>query len=64
MRENLAELLGSQKLWSRVPKVLSAELVNRLLDVPAPGDPLLAARSGPAWSCSTPPAAGRRRFRI
>ncbi|HEX4000541.1 MAG TPA: site-specific tyrosine recombinase [Pirellulales bacterium] len=40
MRENLAELLGTQRLWSRVPKVLSVELVDRLLDGPAPGDPL------------------------
>ena len=40
MRENLAELLGTQKLWSRVPRVLSVELVDHLLDGPAPGDPL------------------------
>jgi integrase/recombinase XerD len=38
MRENLAELLGTQRLWSRVPKVLSVELVDHLLDSPAPGD--------------------------
>jgi integrase/recombinase XerD len=40
MRENLAELLGTQRLWSRVPKVLSVELVDHLLDGPAPGDSL------------------------
>jgi len=36
--ESHAELLGSQKLWERVPKVLSPAQVNRLLDMPKPGD--------------------------
>ncbi len=40
LRQNLAELLGSQKLWERVPKVLSPEQVDRLLDSPKPRDPL------------------------
>ena len=40
LRENLAELLGSQKLWERVPKVLTPEQVNRLFDSPKPYDPL------------------------
>jgi integrase/recombinase XerD len=40
LRENLAELLGSQKLWERVPHVLSPELVERLLEAPAPAEPL------------------------
>jgi integrase/recombinase XerD len=37
--DNLAELLGSQKLWQRVPKVLSPQQVNRLFDAPGRGDP-------------------------
>ncbi len=35
LRDNLAELLGSQKLWERVPKVLSIEQIDRLLSSPA-----------------------------
>jgi integrase/recombinase XerD len=38
LQENLAELLGSQKLWQRVPKVLSPEQVDRLLEAPRPCD--------------------------
>jgi len=38
LTENLAELLGSQKLWERVPKVLSPEQVNGLLMAPEQGD--------------------------
>lgn len=34
LQDNLAELLGSQKLWERIPKVLSIEQVNRLLESP------------------------------
>ncbi len=37
--ESQAELLGSQKLWERVPKVLSPAQVNRLFETPKPGDP-------------------------
>jgi integrase/recombinase XerD len=40
LRDNLAELLGSQKLWQRVPQVLSAEAVEQLLESPLPGEPL------------------------
>ncbi len=36
--DSQAELLGSQKLWERVPKVLSPGQVNRLLETPKPGD--------------------------
>jgi integrase/recombinase XerD len=36
--ENLAELLGSQKLWQRVPKVLSPQQVNKLFDAPVKSD--------------------------
>jgi integrase/recombinase XerD len=38
LQENLAELLGSQKLWERVPKVLSPQQVSRLLEAPRPED--------------------------
>jgi integrase/recombinase XerD len=40
LHENLAELLGSQKLWERVPHVLAPAQVERLLESPTPGDPL------------------------
>ncbi|MBN1590398.1 MAG: site-specific tyrosine recombinase XerD [Pirellulales bacterium] len=36
--DNLAELLGSQKLWERVPKVLSPEQIDRLLESPTRRD--------------------------
>jgi len=39
MEDNLAELLGSQKLWERVPKVLSPQQASRLFAAPGPGDP-------------------------
>ncbi len=39
LHDNLAELLGSQKLWERVPHVLSAEAVVQLLESPLPGEP-------------------------
>jgi integrase/recombinase XerD len=38
LRENLAELLGSQKLWERVPKVLSPGTVDGLMESPTAGD--------------------------
>jgi integrase/recombinase XerD len=37
--DNLAELLGSQKLWQRVPKVLSIEQLTRLFVAPRRSDP-------------------------
>ncbi len=37
--ENLAELLGSQKLWERIPKVLTPEHVERFLTAPRRQDP-------------------------
>ena len=37
--DNLAELLGSQKLWERVPKVLSSEQIDRLFAAPVKTDP-------------------------
>ena len=39
MDENLVELLGSQKLWQRVPTVLSPQQINDLFDCPQEGDP-------------------------
>jgi integrase/recombinase XerD len=39
LSDNLAELLGSQKLWERVPHVLSPGVVERLLEAPRPGEP-------------------------
>ena len=39
LADNLAELLGSQKLWERVPKVLSVAQVDRLLAAPGRTDP-------------------------
>ncbi len=39
LKDNLAELLGSQKLWQRVPDVLSRKEVERLLYAPARFDP-------------------------
>ncbi|HBO42567.1 MAG TPA: site-specific tyrosine recombinase XerD [Planctomycetaceae bacterium] len=38
LEDNLAELLGSQKLWERVPKVLSPEQIDQLLDSPTRRD--------------------------
>lgn len=38
LRENLAELLGSQKLWQRIPRVISPEAVDRLLSAPVKAD--------------------------
>lgn len=34
LRDNLVELLGSQKLWDRIPEVLSPTTVTRLLAAP------------------------------
>ncbi|HID75976.1 MAG TPA: site-specific tyrosine recombinase XerD [Planctomycetaceae bacterium] len=39
LEDNLAELLGSQKLWQRVPKVLSPQQISRLFESPGPADP-------------------------
>ncbi|MGC4004553.1 MAG: site-specific tyrosine recombinase XerD [Pirellulales bacterium] len=34
LTENVAELLGSQKLWERIPRVLSANQIDKLLTAP------------------------------
>jgi len=39
LRDNLAELLGSQKLWQRVPEVLSPSMVDTFLAAPSPLEP-------------------------
>ncbi len=39
LEDNLAELLGSQKLWHRVPVVLSPQQIDRLLECPQQHDP-------------------------
>lgn len=39
LEESVAELLGSQKLWQRVPMVLSIEQVTQLFEAPKPFDP-------------------------
>jgi integrase/recombinase XerD len=39
LRDNHVELLGSQKLWQRVPKVLPPEVIDRLLAAPRASDP-------------------------
>ena len=62
LKENVAELLGSQKLWQRVPKVLSPDRstgssMPRTTAIPVGG------ATGRCWNCSTPPAAGRRSCR-
>ncbi len=40
LHENLAELLGSRKLWQRVPEVLSPRQVQQFLNAPPKYDPL------------------------
>ena len=39
VQDNLAELLGTQKTWQRVPEVLSPGMVEALLAAPQPRDP-------------------------
>lgn len=39
LHENLAELLASQKLWQRVPCVMSPKKVTQFLAAPSPRDP-------------------------
>ncbi|HET6879505.1 MAG TPA: site-specific tyrosine recombinase XerD [Pirellulales bacterium] len=39
LKDNYVELLGSQKLWQRVPKVLPPDMIDRLLAAPRASDP-------------------------
>jgi integrase/recombinase XerD len=38
LTENLVELLGSQKLWQRIPEVMSPEVVQKFLSAPRRSD--------------------------
>ncbi len=38
LRDNLAELLGSQKLWKRIPEIMSPTMVTRFLETPNQDD--------------------------
>ncbi|MEM8680381.1 MAG: site-specific tyrosine recombinase XerD [Planctomycetota bacterium] len=38
LQKNVVELLGTQKLWQRVPSVLSPTAVTKFLDAPGPAD--------------------------
>lgn len=40
LQENRAELLGSQKLWQRIPEVVSPSAIDRFLRAPTKRDPL------------------------
>ncbi len=40
LRENRAELLGSQKLWQRIPEVLSPKMIDAFLQAPRRRDAL------------------------
>jgi integrase/recombinase XerD len=40
LTSSAAELLGSQKMWQRIPRVLSPPEVDRFLAAPCPQDPL------------------------
>lgn len=44
LKDNAAELLGSQKLWERMPSVLSPGQVDDLLDAPQPDEDKLWLR--------------------
>jgi integrase/recombinase XerD len=39
LTDNVAELLGSQKLWQRVPKILSPQQIDKLFAAPQSYDP-------------------------
>jgi integrase/recombinase XerD len=40
VKDNPAELLGAQKMWERMPDVLTPGMVQKLLSAPQPYDPL------------------------
>ena len=48
LTDNQAELLGTQKLWQRVPTVLSPDEIDALLTAPQAAAALVAARPGDA----------------
>ena len=63
LHDNLAELLGSQKLWERVPHVLSPGKVERVARQSRAGETAAGGAIGRCSNCSTPPAAARRSSR-
>ncbi len=60
--ESQAELLGSQKLWERIPKVLTPAQVRGFSRCPSPAI-LAGGATARSWSCFTPRVAGRRKYR-
>ena len=56
------DLLGSPKLWERIPQVLPPTAVEELLKAPQAGRPLLSSATGRCWKRCTPPAAGPRKW--
>ena len=64
LQENLAELLGSQKLWQRIPQVLSPTMVMRFLDGTATATTHSGGATEHCWNCSMPPAAASPKSRI
>ena len=62
LRENLAELLGSQKLWQRVPEVLSPIQIQRFLNRAASIGKVLLARSRLIGKCCTRRVAVSQKF--
>ena len=60
--DNPVELLGSQKLWHRVPVVLPPRVIDELFTAPRASDGCWR-RDRRCRSCCMPPAAGRRRSR-
>ncbi len=63
LKDNLAELLGSQKLWQRVPTVLSTGQIDALLTSPS-REKAAGEEIERFWNCCTRPVAVRARFRI
>ena len=49
LNENQAELLGTQKLWQRVPAVLSVSEIDALLTAPRPPQPWWRRGGGSRW---------------
>jgi integrase/recombinase XerD len=58
LQENLAELLGSQKLWQRIPEVLSPAMVDSHFSLlPSSLRHRLVAATARCWNCCMPRAA-------
>ena len=63
LTDNQAELLGTQKLWQRVPTVLSQRRDRRAADGAASRRGRGGGATGRCWSCCTPRAAACRSCR-